>query len=55
MYRAFAKTIPRDFGVRYNPYTKNVEILNTKPQLENLLKNINLDILKITDALNKMR
>jgi len=51
---AFAKTFPRPFSVRYNPYTKNVEILNSKPQLENLLKNVNLDIMRITDALQKM-
>lgn len=52
---AYAKTIPRPFGVRYNPYTLNVEILNSKPQLENLLKNINWEITRITDALQKMR
>lgn len=53
--RAYAKTIPRPFSVRYNPYTLNVEILNSKPQLENLLKNINWEITRITDALVKMR
>ncbi|XP_046438619.1 protein henna-like isoform X1 [Daphnia pulex] len=52
---AYAKTIPRPFSVRYNPYTLNVEILNSKPQLENLLKNINWEITRITDALCKMR
>jgi Biopterin-dependent aromatic amino acid hydroxylase len=41
--------------VRYNPYTKNIEILNSKPQLEYLLKSINSEIVKITDALQKMR
>lgn len=51
---AFAKTIPRSFSVRYNPYTQNVEILNSKPQLENLLKNVNLEIVRIADALQKM-
>lgn len=51
----YAKTIPRPFSVRYNPYTLNVEILNSKPQLENLLKNINWEITRITDALIKMR
>lgn len=53
-YRAFAKTIPRSFSVRYNPYTQNVEILNSKPQLETLLKNVNLEIVRIADALQKM-
>lgn len=52
---SYAKTIPRPFSVRYNPYTCNVEILNSKPQLESLLKNINWEIVRITDALTKMR
>jgi len=52
--RAYAKSIPRPFSVRYNPYTLNVEILNSKTQLENLLKNINQELMKVTDALQKM-
>lgn len=52
---AYSKTIPRPFSVRYNPYTQNVEILNSKPQLQSLLKNINFEINRITDALTKMR
>jgi len=52
---AYAKSIPRPFSVRYNPYTLNVEILNSKTQLENLLKNVNLELIKVTDALQKMR
>lgn len=54
IHRNYAKSIPRPFSVRYNPYTLNVEILNSKTQLESLLKNINLELIKVTDALHKM-
>jgi len=31
--RNFASTIPRKFGVRYNPYTLSVEILDNSNQM----------------------
>jgi len=31
--RNFAATIPRKFGVRYNPYTLSVEILDNTNQM----------------------
>jgi len=31
--RNFATTIPRKFGVRYNPYTLSVEILDNANQM----------------------
>jgi len=31
--RNFASTIPRKFGVRYNPYTLSVEILDNTNQM----------------------
>jgi len=51
---SYAKSIPRPFSVRYNPYTLNVEILNSKTQLEHLLKDITLEMIKVSDALHKM-
>ncbi|XP_065580680.1 protein henna-like isoform X2 [Artemia franciscana] len=51
---AFAETIPRPFGVRYNAYTQSVEILDSKHQLENLLKNLSSEMKTVVDALRKL-
>ena len=32
LFREYAKTIPRSFSVRYNPYTKSVEVIENKNQ-----------------------
>lgn len=50
----FADTIPRPFGVRYNAYTQSIEVLDTKPQLNNLLSNINLEMHILQNALQKL-
>ncbi|KAK6629247.1 hypothetical protein RUM43_003064 [Polyplax serrata] len=50
----YAQTIPRPFGVRYNPYTESIDILDSKPQLEELVQNINLEMQILTDALRKL-
>ncbi|KAK4300630.1 hypothetical protein Pmani_027184 [Petrolisthes manimaculis] len=50
----FAATINRPFAVRYNPYTQGVEILNSKPQIQTLVREINCDIQILTDALLKL-
>ncbi|XP_078311167.1 phenylalanine-4-hydroxylase-like [Crassostrea virginica] len=42
MMREYAKTIPRPFSVRYNPYTKSVEVIENKSQ-----------ILKLTHAIKE--
>ncbi|CAN8022792.1 unnamed protein product, partial [Ixodes persulcatus] len=34
--REYALSIPRPFTVRYNPYTQNVEIVDTNIQVQNL-------------------
>lgn len=36
VYREYAKTIPRPFSVRYNPYTQSVEVIENKNQIINL-------------------
>lgn len=41
--RKYANTIPRPFGVRYNPYTESVEVLDSKPQIERLMHNLCMD------------
>ena len=33
--RAFAATIPRKFGVRYNAYTQSVEVMDNMSQITN--------------------
>lgn len=47
----FAKTLNRPFSVRYNPYTQNIEVLDSKEKIltfANILKN---DMSILTDAL----
>jgi phenylalanine-4-hydroxylase len=51
--RAFAATIPRKFGVRYNPYTSSVEILDNSRQIALFASDIKGDIEKLEDALKK--
>lgn len=50
----FSDTIPRPFGVRYNAYTQSIEVLDSKPQLDNLLGNINLEMHILQNALKKL-
>lgn len=51
---AFANTIPRPFGVRYNAYTASVEILDSKPQIANLMRNIHGEFEILQNAFNKL-
>lgn len=53
-HRKYANTIPRPFGVRYNPYTESIEVLNSKHQVENLMNNINLEFSVLQNALKKL-
>ncbi|PSN42902.1 Protein henna [Blattella germanica] len=50
----YAHTIPRHFGVRYNPYTQSIEILDSKPQIKSLVNNINQEMQILLDALHKI-
>lgn len=52
--RVYAAVIPRPFSVRYNPYTQSVEILNSKPQVERLVRDVNNDIQTLLDAIRKV-
>lgn len=38
--RDFAYSIPRPFNVKFNPYTRSIEIIDSKAQLENLAGDI---------------
>ncbi|VVC43615.1 Hypothetical protein CINCED_3A019959 [Cinara cedri] len=50
----FAKTIPKKFGVRYNPYTQSVQVLDSKMQLQELANNISSDLQILRYSMNKM-
>merc|ERR1712179_10277 len=49
----FASTIPRPFGVRYDPYTQTIELLDNKRRIQKLITNINCEIRTLIDAFNK--
>ncbi|KAF0306970.1 Protein henna [Amphibalanus amphitrite] len=51
----FAATIPRPFSVRYDPYTQQVITLDTRPQVEELIRDINSEMKVLLDAINKFR
>lgn len=51
----FAKTLNRPFSVRYNPYTQNIEVLDSKEKIltfANILKN---EMSILTDALRHLK
>jgi len=50
----YAETIPRPFAVRYNPYTSSIEILDSKPQMDNLLTDIKQDINRLQEAMSRI-
>jgi len=49
----FAATIPRPFGVRYDPYTQSIQLLDSKRQIQKLITNINSEIRTLIDAFEK--
>merc|ERR1711936_1034673 len=49
----FAATIPRPFGVRYDPYTQTIQLLDSKRQIQKLVTNINSEIRTLCDAFTK--
>ena len=52
--RKYADTIPRPFGVRYNAYTQSIEVLDSKPQIDNLCNNINLEVCNFEREIGKV-
>ncbi|XP_065162467.1 protein henna isoform X2 [Atheta coriaria] len=50
----FAATIPRPFAVRYNAYTQNIEVLDSKEQLYAMITNLNQEMSILQDALRKL-
>ncbi|XP_025408150.1 protein henna [Sipha flava] len=50
----FANTIPKKFGIRYNPYTQSVQVLDSKLQLQELANNISNELQILRYTLNKV-
>lgn len=38
--RQYAMTIPRPFGVHYNPYTQSIEVIDGKEQIVNMVRTL---------------
>jgi len=52
--RAFAGTIQRPFGVRYNPYTQSVDILSNAQKIAALVSELRGDLCIVRNALKKI-
>nr|CAA76184.1 phenylalanine hydroxylase [Geodia cydonium] len=50
----FARTIPRPFSVRYNPYTQSVDIIKDKSSVQTLVNDIRYEVDILQDALRKL-
>jgi len=51
--RQYAMTIPRPFGVHYNPYTQSIEVIDGKEQIVNMVRTLRNDMDMVLDALRK--
>ncbi|XP_012281771.1 protein henna [Orussus abietinus] len=51
----FAQEIPRKFGVRYDPYTQSISIIDSKHQIEELVNNVNQEVQILMDAQRKLK
>ncbi|VVC93776.1 unnamed protein product [Leptidea sinapis] len=50
----FSETIPRDFGVRYNPYTQSIDILDSPKQMKDLLRQVHTEMDHLLKTLEKI-
>jgi len=51
----YAKTLNRPFSVRYNPYTQNIEVLDSKDKILQFANIIRADMGTLTDALYHLK
>jgi phenylalanine-4-hydroxylase len=51
--RQYAMTIPRPFGVHYNPYTQAIEVIDGREQIVNMVRTLRNDMDVVLDALRK--
>lgn len=54
MFRRFAESIQRPFGVRYNPYTQSVEVLSTAQRITAVVSELRGDLSIVSSALKKV-
>ncbi|XP_008182999.1 tyrosine 3-monooxygenase [Acyrthosiphon pisum] len=54
-FRKWVSSMSRPFEVRYNPHTQRAEILDSVEQLNNLMTQLNLEMLHLNTALNKLK
>lgn len=52
--RAFAESIQRPFGVRYNPYTQSVEVLSNAQKITALVSELRGDLCIVSSAIKKI-
>lgn len=52
--KSFAATIPRQYDLRYNPYTQSVEVLDNKKTILKLVNDIQSDAALVQKALHKV-
>jgi len=50
--REFAATLDRQFNVRYNPYTENIDTVETAVEVRDLAKAIRSDLAVLCDVLD---
>lgn len=55
LFREFAKTIKRPFGLRYNPYTQTVDLLTNTRKIANIVSELKGDLCIVTNALSKLK
>jgi phenylalanine-4-hydroxylase len=53
--KEFAQKIPRKFGVRYNPYTQRIEVIERKEQLVHVLKQVKNEIGVLEESLVRLQ
>ncbi|KAL1131005.1 hypothetical protein AAG570_012243, partial [Ranatra chinensis] len=54
-FRRWVSTMSRPFEVRFNPHTQSVEVLDSVDRLDNLVSQMNLEMLHLTTALDKLK
>lgn len=52
--REFTKTIKRPFGVKYNPYTRSIQILKDTKSITSAMNELQHDLDVVSDALAKV-
>ena len=53
--REFSKTLKRPYGVRYNPYTESIEVLDSHLQITKFIHDIHGDMEVLLDSLDLLQ